>query len=611
MGKDSKNFKTSEGYKCLKAAAEAKPDIPIIVVDRGAVEDKAPFLSLGVTDFVRGTLYKPQSDPMGESNPEGLALDREDLTAIFARQHFVKMAGELARERKRLACDAVYEYAEKEPGELEIRFTDLRVESAEEEDAESRRQNRKYLLAERPQVRVKDVFGNALVKEAAERCIDNIRNPEKYRNAEAKLMTGILMYGAPGMGKTMFAKAMAFEANASFISAVGADFLSGDGVLKMEEMFRTARRRSPCIFFIDEFDAISKDRGSYGMTSYQETVLDKFLKEMDGLETDNNGVYVVAATNYSLEDLDPAVTRRFSARIHVPYPTLEERQRFLLDLLEKKGLKDRISERAARTLSLMMSGKIRNYAEIKTFLEESSRMQYIKQDLRNLSLRSFCSTGCMPRRTGLSGRKRIWNSGQYLYAVKDAENPQIFGNLQKAFAAAREKGAKCRRFVSEEAAREYLGMLELKVFRQGDQRFCNLYEDALAEMAELALAEKEAAAQSTDKENREDRFVKELIVLKEGELVHCQAETDEAGVMRLAVLGRKEISWYQAKAAENGMSFAWYLMEGMAERFLEDHEKAYLVIQIYDRPLQEELLHYLNNLEYVSNRYRRNLGYTK
>lgn len=371
MGKDSKNFKTSEGYKCLKAAAEAKPDIPIIVVDRGAVEDKAPFLSLGVTDFVRGTLYKPQSDPMDESNPEGLALDREDLTAIFARQHFVKMAGELARERKRLACDAVYEYAEKEPGELEIRFTDLRVESAEEEDAESRRQNRKYLLAERPRVRVKDIFGNALVKEAAERCIDNIRNPEKYRNAEAKLMTGILMYGAPGMGKTMFAKAMAFEANASFISAVGADFLSGDGVLKMEEMFRTARRRSPCIFFIDEFDAISKDRGSYGMTSYQETVLDKFLKEMDGLETDNNGVYVVAATNYSLEDLDPAVTRRFSARIHVPYPTLEERQRFLLDLLEKKGLKDRISERAARTLSLMMSGKIRNYAEIKTFLEES------------------------------------------------------------------------------------------------------------------------------------------------------------------------------------------------------------------------------------------------
>lgn len=220
-------------------------------------------------------------------------------------------------------------------------------------------------------MRVKDIFGNALVKEAAERCIDNIRNPEKYRNAEAKLMTGILMYGAPGMGKTMFAKAMAFEANASFISAVGADFLSGDGVLKMEEMFRTARRRSPCIFFIDEFDAISKDRGSYGMTSYQETVLDKFLKEMDGLETDNNGVYVVAATNYSLEDLDPAVTRRFSARIHVPYPTLEERQRFLLDLLEKKGLKDRISERAARTLSLMMSGKIRNYAEIKIFLEES------------------------------------------------------------------------------------------------------------------------------------------------------------------------------------------------------------------------------------------------
>ena len=364
LGRNAKKYRDTEGYRCLKAATEAKLNIPIIVVDRGAAKEKAPLMALGVTDFVQGWMKKPQSVVQG--NPEA---DGPALRTILDRQNFLKMARELARKGRRISSEASYEY-KKKTGTLEIRFTGLHVAEAEEEDAESRRQNKKYLLVEKPQVRLRDIYSAESVKKDIERCIDNIKDPKKYTQSGARLMTGILMYGAPGMGKTMFAKAMAFESGAAFISAVGADFLNGDGVIKMEEMFRTARRKKPCILFIDEFDAISKNRGS-NITSNQEIVLEKFLKEMDGLETDNDGVYVVGATNYSLEQLDSAVLRRFSTKIPFPYPTMDDRQKFLLRVLEKKDLKDKISDRVVKTLIIKMYGKMSTYSEIETFIEES------------------------------------------------------------------------------------------------------------------------------------------------------------------------------------------------------------------------------------------------
>ncbi len=827
LGWDSKNYKATEGYKCLKAAAEAKRNIPIIIVDRGNVEDKAPLLALGVTDFVRAVPYEPQDTDRGDSTDkidwEGLALDREELEAILGRQHFVEMAKALVREGKRLSCDVAYDY-KRESGELEISFTNLREKEAVAEDAEARRQNRKYLLAEKPQVRLTDIFGNEKVKEDVKRCIDNIKNPEKYRAAGARLMTGILMYGVPGMGKTMFAKAMAFESGAAFISTVGSDFLSKDGIAKMEEMFRTARRKRPCILFIDEFDAISKHRGGQ-ITSGQELMLEKFLKEMDGLETDNNGVYVVAATNYSLEGLDDAVIRRFSTRIPFPSPNMEERLSFLLHVLEKKNLKDKVSKRAARTLSLKMYGTRTNYSEIETFVEESVADAVYKSepvterfllnrihneadgaarqkdDPRNYIATAFHEAGhavlqyhygmgidyvtivsrgmyggyalgqsryhagqdfldqicicfagriaemlytgkemgvnigagsdlqratyiayeyvcryamgnrilVVPEmfapRTGVypenvlpeSEKEAIWtsvnqilnqqwnvaiehlrncwdevtalaysliymqelvgekaeevilgkvpyieeicfldsdndymrtitvgaktlvpfgyavypyypysqiktlpeeedmpeaNGRHYFYAVKKAEKPLgISESLQDAFATAYGQGASCRRFVSLEAAQRYLDMLELKVFRQGENRFCNFYADALSEMIDSRAA------------------VKDLIILKEGEIGWYQVKTDEAGVTHLAVLKREYTDLYQEKATEAGMPFSLYLKEEMAEKFLEERENAYRVIQIYDKELQTELLYYMGVMEYQSKRYRRNLGY--
>ena len=180
----------------------------------------------------------------------------------------------------------------------------------------------------------------------------------------------------------------------------------------------------------------------------------------------------------------------------------------------------------------------------------------------------------------------------YFYAVKKAEKALgISENLQDAFTAAYGEGASCRRFVSPEAARRYLDMLELKVFRQGENRFCNFYADALSEMIDTRTK------------------VKDLIILEEGEIGYYQVKTDKAGVTYLAKQKREYIDLYMESAAEAGMPVAWYLMNELAERFLDDNESAYRVIQIYDKGLKEELLYYMGAMEYQAKRYRRNLGY--
>jgi len=352
----NKSYVDTEGYRCLLHIENECLDVPMLVEDNISDADamKLDLISKnalrhhGVTDFVD--------------------VCSNELREVFDRYHFVDKITELSDNNKRMSADISYEYIPKNK-EMKLTYVNLHIEKATEELAADRSMNKRYLLDKKPKVSLKDIFGNKLAKDAVKRCIDNIKHPEKYTAVGAKLMKGILMYGAPGMGKTMFAKAMAYESGAEFISTVGADFMKDNGVDKVEEIFKTARRKKPCIIFIDEFDAISKLRGH--ISNYEEKVLEKFLKEMDGLETDNDGVYVVGATNYDLEGLDPAITRRFSSKIYFPYPSKEERLQFILHILKKKGLEGVISEKKAKTLNLMMYGRMNNYAEIETFFEES------------------------------------------------------------------------------------------------------------------------------------------------------------------------------------------------------------------------------------------------
>lgn len=188
-----------------------------------------------------------------------------------------------------------------------------------------------------PNVRFADVIGAEDAKAELQYFVEYLRNPKKYLGTGVKTPRGVLLYGPPGTGKTMLAKAMACESGCTFIAAEGNTFLKkyvGEGPEKVHELFATARKYAPAILFIDEIDAIAKERTG-GDNSHHEAQLTAFLAEMDGFSTDpTKPVFVLAATNYDVKpgtpkSLDGALMRRFDNRIYVDLPNKEERIRFM------------------------------------------------------------------------------------------------------------------------------------------------------------------------------------------------------------------------------------------------------------------------------------------
>lgn len=183
-------------------------------------------------------------------------------------------------------------------------------------------------------VRFTDVAGCEEVKNELVEIVDYFTNSKKYTELGAKLPKGVLLVGPPGTGKTLLAKAVAGEANVPFYSISGSDFVEmyvGVGASRVRDMFKTAKENSPCLVFIDEIDAVGRQRGAGlgGGNDEREQTLNQLLVEMDGFE-DNSGVIIMAATNRS-DVLDPALTRpgRFDRIITVDYPDKEGREAIL------------------------------------------------------------------------------------------------------------------------------------------------------------------------------------------------------------------------------------------------------------------------------------------
>ena len=179
------------------------------------------------------------------------------------------------------------------------------------------------------------VAGAAEAKEDLQEIIDFLKHPEKYSRLGAKIPRGVLLTGAPGNGKTLLARATAGEANRPFFSISGSDFIEvfvGVGAARVRDLFEQARKHAPCIIFIDEIDAVGRHRGSGlgGGHDEREQTLNQMLAEMDGFQTNNSSVIVIAATNRS-DVLDHALLRpgRFDRRIVVPYPDLKSREKIL------------------------------------------------------------------------------------------------------------------------------------------------------------------------------------------------------------------------------------------------------------------------------------------
>lgn len=180
-------------------------------------------------------------------------------------------------------------------------------------------------------VRFKDVAGCDEEKAEMMELVDYLKNPKKYTRCGAKLPKGFLLVGPPGTGKTLLAKAVAGEVGVPFFSISGSDFVEmfvGAGAGRVRDLFKTAKQNAPCVIFIDEIDAVGRQRGAGlgGGNDEREQTLNQLLVELDGFE-ENSGIIVIAATNRA-DVLDPALLRagRFDRQITVNLPNKEGRE---------------------------------------------------------------------------------------------------------------------------------------------------------------------------------------------------------------------------------------------------------------------------------------------
>jgi cell division protease FtsH len=192
----------------------------------------------------------------------------------------------------------------------------------------------KMLTEKQGRVTFDDVAGIDEAKEELEEIVEFLRNPQKFSRLGGKIPKGALLVGPPGTGKTLLARAIAGEAGVPFFTISGSDFVEmfvGVGASRVRDMFEQAKKNAPCIVFIDEIDAVGRNRGAGygGGNDEREQTLNQLLVEMDGFEA-NEGVIILAATNRR-DVLDPALLRpgRFDRQVTVPNPDIKGREKIL------------------------------------------------------------------------------------------------------------------------------------------------------------------------------------------------------------------------------------------------------------------------------------------
>jgi cell division protease FtsH len=221
-------------------------------------------------------------------------------------------------------------------------------------------------------VKFEDVAGIEEAKEELTEIVDFLKAPERFVKVGAKIPRGVLLTGPPGTGKTLMAKALAGESGVPFIQSSAAEFIElfvGVGASRVRDIFKQAKEKAPCIVFIDEIDAIGRQRGSGmgGGNDEREQTLNQILTEMDGFEG-NSGVIVVAATNRS-DILDNALLRpgRFDRRVQVDLPDVKGREQILKVHLRNKKLEEGVEVGEIAKRCAGMSG-----ADLENLMNESA-----------------------------------------------------------------------------------------------------------------------------------------------------------------------------------------------------------------------------------------------
>ena len=221
-------------------------------------------------------------------------------------------------------------------------------------------------------VRFSDVAGAEEEKEELAEVVEFLKNPKKFSDLGAKVPKGVLLVGPPGTGKTLFARAVAGEAGVPFFSASGSDFVEmyvGVGASRVRDLFDLAKRNQPCIIFIDEIDAVGRQRGAGlgGGHDEREQTLNQILVQMDGFET-NEGIIVMAATNRA-DILDSALLRpgRFDRQIYVNLPDVKGREQILKVHARNKPLAPNVNFKVIARMTSGFSG-----ADLANLLNEAA-----------------------------------------------------------------------------------------------------------------------------------------------------------------------------------------------------------------------------------------------
>ncbi len=319
----------------LKLLRAQKSSIPVYLIEREKNtlddEERISYYRQGIRGFLK----------ISPAQKNDFASRLNEILSVLHQQ-----AGmlKLAKESKLITFDSA-QTVSKNGKTATIQLFDFKASVA----IDSKDSKTVVSPAHIPDVHFDDVIGAREAKTELAYFVEYLKNPKKYIGTGVKAPKGVILYGPPGTGKTMLAKAMACEAGVSFIAAEGNQFLKkyvGEGSETVHKLFQTARKYAPSVLFIDEIDAIAKERRGGEFATGSEATLTALLAEMDGFVNDpSKPVFVLAATNFDVEpggnkSLDPALMRRFDRRVYMELPNKEDRIKFLQMKVDKNPALD-------------------------------------------------------------------------------------------------------------------------------------------------------------------------------------------------------------------------------------------------------------------------------